>query len=377
MAINRRNLLKHFAGGVAVGAALPHLARALDAKPPESGGHIKAPLRLNHNENAYGASEKAMVAIRESATLATRYPESKDTLREAIARHHGIKTEQVVLGAGSIDVLRMIARRHLTPKKKLILGLPTCDLLAIYARALGAPVRAVPLRKDHAHDLEAMLANADDMTGLVYICNPNSPTGTLTDRKQIEAFLMKLPAAITVVVDEAYHHYAGESGAYASFIDHPAKRQGLIVTRTFSAVHGLAGLRVGYAVAPPETARELAADELPFAVNQVAIAAASAAIADTEHVRTCVARNANDRQEFFNQVNARMLRALDSHANFVLLNVMRPSDGIIEHYKKNDILLPDPIPSMPTYVRVSLGQPDEMKEFWRVWDLLGSHPMSM
>jgi histidinol-phosphate aminotransferase len=151
----------------------------------------------------------------------------------------------------------------------------------------------------------------------------------------------------------------------------------VIVTRTFSTSYGLAGARVGYGVASTTVAAKLVSESLPFATNRAGISAAIAALADQQHIETCAKRNFDDRQEFMNQVNARMLRALDSHANFVCLNVMRPAKEILEHYQKNDFVLPPTIPTMPTYLRISLGSPEEMIEFWRVWDLLGSHPMSM
>ena len=180
-----------------------------------------------------------------------------------------------------------------------------------------------------------------------------------------------------MVIDEAYHQYAGGSGAYMSFIDRPSDNPRVIVTRTFSSAYGLAGARVGYAVTSPSAVEKMVREALPFALNRAGMFAASTALADREHIESCTNRNFNDRQEFMNQVNARMLRALDSHSNFVCLNVMRPAVEISEHYRKNNFVLPPLIPSMPNYLRISLGTPEEMREFWRVWDLLGSHPMSM
>jgi len=134
---------------------------------------------------------------------------------------------------------------------------------------------------------------------------------------------------------------------------------------------------VGYAVASSSAAEKMAREGLPFALNRAGMFAASAALADREHIESCTNRNFNDRQEFLNQVNARMLRALDSHGNFVCLNVMRPATEISAHYIKNNVVLAPVIPAMPNYLRVSLGTSQEMREFWRVWDLLGSHQMSM
>ena len=391
MTVNRRNLLKQLGAGIAASSLIaPRRASAdtsesaLASKAPPQ--HLE-PIRLDRNENAYGASQKAIAALQEAAKETSRYPDSNaflknlaDYHREATAGvNQVIKPEQIVVGCGSSDVLRMAASAFLAPGATLIMATPTCDLIANYGRSRGATVIEVPLRNDHAHDLEGMLkhSNKSGAAGVIYVCNPNSPTGTLTTRRDLEEFLVKVSPKFHVVIDEAYHQYAGGSGAYLSFIDRPSDNPRVIVTRTFSSAYGLAGARVGYAVASASSAEKMVREGLPFALNRAGTLAASAALADREHIETCTNRNFNDRQEFMNQVNARMLRALDSHTNFVCLNVMRPAAEISEHYTKNNFVLAPLIPSMPNYLRISLGTPTEMLEFWRVWDLLGSHPMSM
>jgi histidinol-phosphate aminotransferase len=244
-------------------------------------------------------------------------------------------------------------------------------------RRAGGELVTVPLKKDYSHDLEAMLAQADASTGLVYICNPNNPTGTLTPRRDLDAFIRRLPATVSVLIDEAYHHYVGASSDYASFIDRPIDDGRVIVARSFSKIHGLAGLRVGYAITAPRTARLLAAHRLRDNLNVVASMAAIAALDDVEHVRVSAARNADDRQEFFNQANARMLRWIDSQTNFVLLHAARPAVDVLAHFQDHEILVGGPIPTFDKSIRVSLGTPDEMREFWRVWDLMPGHPMSL
>jgi histidinol-phosphate aminotransferase len=392
MNLNRRNLLKQLGAGIAASSVLaPQRASATDVSEPTSDSKTsplhREPIRLDRNENAYGASQKAIAAIQEAAKGSSHYPDSS-ALRKILAAHHNgpasrahhaIEPEQIVVGCGSSDVLRMAASAFLVPGAILIMAAPTCDIIANYGRSSGATITEVPLRNDHAHDLEGMLkhSNKSGASGLIYVCNPNSPTGTLTTRKDLEDFLGKVSPQFQVVIDEAYHHYAGGSGAYISFVDRPVDNPRVIVTRTFSTAYGLAGARVGYAVTSTSTAEKMAQEVLPFAVNRAGMFAASAALADREHAEKCTDRNYNDRQEFMNQVNARMLRALDSHTNFVCLNVMRPAVEISEHYTKNNFVLAPVIPSMPNYLRISLGTPEEMREFWRVWDLLGSHPMSM
>lgn len=328
------------------------------------------PIRLNRNENAYGPSPLAVAVLRESLNELNRYPDAEDALRDKLAALHKIKAEQVVLGCGSSEILKIAAAAFLTAGKKVVLAEPTFPLIARYAEATGAASVPIPL-KGYAHNLEGMLNASDASTGLVYICNPNNPTGSLTRREELEQFLKKLPASIPVIIDEAYHHYAiAGSQAYASFVDRTVDDSRLIVLRTFSKVYGLAGLRIGYAIASKELAQQLSANRLQFGENTLGIRAAIAALDDAEYIRVCARRNQDDRQEFFNSAMLRDLGYVDSETNFVLLRVDRPVGEIINHFHTNKILLGPAVSSMERFIRVSLGRPDEMREFWRVWELL-------
>jgi histidinol-phosphate aminotransferase len=334
---------------------------------------------LDKNENAYGPSEKSISAMQSALSLSNRYPSLEiDELVGKIAALHKVKPEQVTIGTGSIEILRMTAHTSLSPGKKLIQASPTFNAIADFASALGSEVVAVPLTNSYAHDLDAMLARTDGSTGLIYICNPNNPTGTLTVRTELESFLRKIPGRPCVLIDEAYHHYVqAPPSTYASFIDHPVDDDRVIVARTFSSIYGLAGARVGYAVSSPQLARSLSQGRLPFGVNLMGARAAAAALDDGDYVRQSAKRNADDRQEFFNQANARMNRWIDSHTNFVMMKGGLPAAQILEHFQKHNILLGPLVPEMPKYVRVSLGTNKQMLDFWRVWDTLPPHGMSM
>jgi len=383
MRFSRRTLLRRIGAGAAISAGLPSLAEAsLGIAPvfgwgPSGASGPDGPIRLSRNENAYGPSANVIAMMREAALhAASRYPEAKaEALRNKIASLHAVTPEQVILGCGSGEILRMAADAFAGSRGKVVVSLPTFELMAACARHAGAEVVAVPLSRDYSHDLDAMLACSDATTGLVYVCNPNNPTGSLTRRQDLETFLGRLPATAYVLIDEAYHHYVGGSSDYASFIDRPVNDSRVIVSRSFSKIYGLAGVRVGYAVAAPETAHLLASYRLPDGVNVVAATAAITALDDAEHVRMSARRNADDRQEFFNQVIARMLRAIDSHTNFVMLDTQRPAVEVIEHFTRNSVLVSPPFPSFDKHIRVSLGTPAEMREFWRVWDLMPIHQM--
>jgi histidinol-phosphate aminotransferase len=374
--LSRRALLRGFSAGAAI-TSMPELASfAVDAPPSSSSisaGVSSKPLGLDRNQNAHGPSRLALAAMKEGVQ-ASSYPEEQcEKLQSRIADLHRVSPEQVVLGCGSSEILRMAVDAFVSPSRRLLVARPTFDWIAEWGRRAGASVLAVPLRPDYSHDVDAMLDRADGSTGLVYVCNPNNPTGTLTRRPELEAFIRKLPDSTQVLIDEAYHQYIGESVEHVSFVERRLDDARVIVTRTFSTIYGLAGLRVGYAVCDADTARRLRSEQLPYAVNAVGAKAARAALDDEDHLRACFAQNTNDRQEFFNQANARMLRVIDSQANFVMLNTGVDAATVVQHFKTHDVLVAGEIPGFDTHVRVSLGSADDMRRFWSVWDLLPAH----
>ena len=313
-------------------------------------------------------------------TAANRYAnETTEQLRTAIAMRHRVPADHVALGCGSSEILRAAANAQRRSRGKIVMASPTFEWFAKYSQRSGTTIVTVPLTKTYAHDLDAMFASIGSDPALVYICNPHNPTGTPTRPQDLEAFVRKLPATTRVVVDEAYHHYISPSADYASWLDRSLADPRVIVTRSFSKIHGLAGLRVGYAVAAPQTARLLRLHELEDSVSVVSAKAALIALNDDEHVRTSMARTADDRQELFNEANARMLRVIDSQTNFVMLNTGGPAAPVVEHLRKHNVLVPPPFAGFEHYIRVSLGTPEDMRAFWRVWDLMpgGGHKMSM
>jgi len=386
MSVSRRNLLRQIGVGAVVGAAAPALRgfpltsateapreNFAGADQPSRVATAADPVLLYRNENPYGPSEKVLAVLRESVASGNRYPRTEyETLIGKLAAQHNVKPEQIVLGCGSGEILGMAALAFLKPGKKLVQAAPTFPSLGKLAQAAGVEVVSVPLNKRYEHDLAAMQNAARSSTGLVYIVNPNNPTGTITPRKDIETFFGKLPSDVTVLIDEAYHHFVTPNTAYESFLDRHFDDPRIVVSRTFSKIYGLAGMRIGYAVATPEMAKRLPAGFPNWSVSVVSARAASAALDDVEYVRLGIKRNTDDRQEFMNQVNARMLRAIDSQANFVMVNPMRPPDEVIEHLKKNHILIGPKYPVLDKYIRVSLGTPGEMQAFWRAWDLMPS-----
>jgi histidinol-phosphate aminotransferase len=374
MNTSRRNFLHSVRAGAAAGLlahpSLPALSRPALFDPVES-THDDGLIRLDRNENAYGPSRKVIDAIHSSVGNVHRYPLTEySSVTKRIADLHRVKPEQVLMGCGSTEILRMAAFAFLGPGKQLIQASPTFEAIGTYARAASSDVISVRLTPRFSHDLDGMLARLSPSTTLVYICNPNNPTASLTPRKDLEEFIGKLPVSTFAVIDEAYYHYAGKSGMYGSFIDHPIENERVVVTRTFSSVYGLAGLRLGYAVAAPNAIQRMREFATEDDINTVVGQAASAALDDLDGVNESIRRNTDDRQEFFNQAMARAVKPIESHANFVMMNTFHPAEDVIEHFRRNNILIGRRFPAMSTYTRISLGRPDDMRRFWAAWDML-------
>lgn len=371
MDLSRRGFLRAASLGVAAGAALEFpLSQFSWAEPPRAkkpGG----PILLNSNENAYGPLPAAREALESGLSVANRYPfEQLDSIQNAIAKHHKVSSEQVQIGCGSSEVLRVAPQACLDKgRKKLITATPTFEAISFYAKAYGVEPITVPLTKDYAHDLDAMLAKTGEDTGLIYICNPNNPTGSLTPRKDLDAFIAKLPSSTYVLIDEAYHHFAVGATGYTSYLETPLTDNRIIVARTFSKIYGLAGMRLGYSVATAETTKSKL---FPFQqldnVNQPVALAGVASLKDEAAMHAAITRNATDRDEFMRQAAARGLKPIPSYCNFVMMDSRQPMQQVEEHFKKNGILIGRHFPPMDTFVRISLGKPEEMKAFWRVWD---------
>jgi histidinol-phosphate aminotransferase len=373
MPLSRRKFLElsSITAGVTAATSLLDLP-ALAMAEPRGGVKVAASeILLNSNENPYGAFPSVRKAMVDAVSISNRYPDYEfDALWESLAKLHGCKTEEITLGAGSTDILRMAAVAFCSPAKPLVMGVPTFEALGMYAARNGTPSIKVPLRADYAHDLEQMLAKAKQSAGLVYICNPNNPTGSLTPRKEIEQLISELPAETYVLIDEAYHHFVQQPADYVSFADKRVSDPRVIVARTFSKIYGMAGLRLGYAVGAKETIERLSASYVYDNPNCIAARAGVAALADRAALAEAIRRAVRDREQFNREASARGLKSIPSHANFVMLDAGRPTQTVIDHFKAHHVLIGRPFPPLDTHVRISLGTPPEMKQFWSVWDML-------
>jgi len=375
MLLSRRRFLGYLGAGTAAAALqLPVVGAGIALARTTNTHHSgKTGARLDANENAYGLSPPVRQAIQDAISQANRYPDSaRSEFTELVARRHRVSVEQVLIGCGSVELLQAAGRVFTGPKKKLVTASPTFEVLGKAAEAQGTQVTRVPLTKDFAHDVSAMRDQINEDTGLVYICNPNNPTASLTPRKDLDAFIAKLPGQTYVLIDEAYHHFATDSRDYLSFLDRPADNDRVIVLRTFSKVYALAGMRLGYGVgasAAIERMRQAVGREN---ANIAVLRGAIAALEDDAGMQLSVRRNAADRAEFMKQAHLRKLSPIPPYGNFAMMDVGRPVPELIEQFKKKNVHVGRPFPPLNTYLRVSFGRPEDMKAFWAAWDQLAA-----
>jgi histidinol-phosphate aminotransferase len=375
MSFSRRHFLGKLAIGSVSSAAYSYSGWSFGSTSPAEDQGPDRPILLDQNENPNGPFESVRAEIQTHPGPLNRYPgRAADQLVHSIAKAHGLAAEQIILGCGSTDILRAAAEAFLGPGKRLLTAVPTFPDVVGYAGRQHSEVVEVALNRHFEFDLASMQSHLDSACRLVYICTPNSSTGTVTPRNSVQTFLENLPAHTFAVLDEAYHHFVEPSDIYASFIDRPINNPRVIVTRTFSKIFGLAGLRVGYAVCSREVAAMLRKRVTLHAVNVVATRAAEAAMADTAAINTAIRTNTDNRQEFYNEATGRRLKPLPSHTNFATFDTTVAAEQVIKHFQKHGIMIYGPLPKLDRFVRVSIGTSVEMLEFWRVWDLLGIHP---
>lgn len=347
-----------FAQLVGTAAAVSTLPATLLARPSAAPGSV----RLSANENPYGPSASALQAMRDAFPQARLYPdEPVAELIALIARHHGVSERQVLLGDGSSEILKLSALAFTDSKRALVTADPTFEALAMAARAGGADVKKIPLDANYAHDAGRML-DASQGAGLVYICNPNNPTATITPDKSLRSFLAAVPAGTTILVDEAYHHYA-TSSEYATVMDMVAKQPNLVVSRTFSKIFGLAGLRVGYCVAQEGTIRKLSAQQAWDTVNIMGLVASIASLNDPQHVADHRRRNAETKAWLRSNVERLGFSMLPSEANFVMIDIGQDVKPVITSMRSSGVQVGRLFPAMPHHLRVTIGTPDQMQRF--------------
>ena len=359
--LTRRGFTQLLGAGAAVAALRPALALTATARRSFSTKTAAVPVRLSSNENPYGPSAAALRAMTDAFALAWRYPdEHADALVEALAKMHGVAPERILLGNGSGEILKVAAAALTGPGRGLVVADPTFEAIASHAATNRAEVSKIPLTADYRHDLAKMLAVKD--AGLIYICNPNNPTASLTPKTELRAFIAQTPPQTIVLVDEAYHHYA-ESSDYESLIPLVASQPNLIVARTFSKIYGMAGLRCGYCVAQPEMIERLRAQQTWDSTNIMALVAARVSLQDQAHVTEGRRLNSANKQMVCAELERMKFAYIPSDANFMMINLRRDVRPLIKAMREQRVEVGRFFPALPTHMRVTIGTREDMQAF--------------
>jgi histidinol-phosphate aminotransferase len=321
-------------------------------------------IRLDSNENPNGPGARAFEAIKAAFGEANRYPDDPErALVAAIAREHGVSEENIVLGCGSSEILRMCVEAFVSTAQHLVTAGPTFELPATFARTMGRPVVSVPVDAKLRIDLEAM-GNKAGGAGLIFFCNPNNPTATVHGDATVREFVARVrrdSPATMILIDEAYHEYVDDP-TYRSAVPMALADANIIVSRTFSKVFGMAGLRVGYAIVHRDTARRLQGWRIGSGVNVLAAAAATASISDGEHMALEQKRNRDAKaftRAFFEKAG---YEVGVSETNFLMIDLRRDMRPVREACRKEGIAVGRPFPPLNSWLRISIGTMEEMQK---------------
>ncbi|MEO7358898.1 MAG: aminotransferase class I/II-fold pyridoxal phosphate-dependent enzyme [Gemmatimonadaceae bacterium] len=366
-----------FVGGVATAigslALSPETARAAEVLLRQGGGVVDREFaaddydsyaKLAANENPYGPPESVMAAMTNAIKYSNRYGYPDGNLVAEIANHHGVAPDNIMLGAGSGEILSVAALALLEGNKKVVGVDPTFMTVYQYASGAKADSFRLPLLADYRQDIPLMISttrrNWRDV-GMVYLCNPNNPTGRIVTAAETKKLLDGIPEDVPVLIDEAYHHFVNDP-AYATAIPYVKEGRPVIVARTFSKIAALAGMRLGYAVASPEMLARLKPHSIA-SINAMVKWGGVAALKDTDSQARVKKVTIELRDKTTKEIAALGYDVIPSDANFIMIGIKRPVQPVIDEFKKKGVLVGRPFPPMTQHLRVSIGTPAEMQRF--------------
>lgn len=317
-------------------------------------------IKLASNENPYGPSPKAMKAIQQHVAELHDYPDADGfDLKTKLASKLGVGYEQIILGNGSNEIIDTLARVLLRPDEAILFANPSFVAYRLAAQAMGRRIIDVPLTPDYRYDLDALLRAVTPQTKLLFIANPNNPTGTYVPRAPLRDFLQRLPQHVVVVLDEAYFEYA-TAADYPNGIDLLPLRDRCMVLRTFSKAYGLAGARVGYGVGPADLVGYLHRAKMPFNVGSLSQVGATAALDDTDFLAHSKKANAHEMARLVPQLAQRGLDVVPSQANFVLVNFHKPAGRVFQALLRQGVTVrPMDGYGMATWQRITIGTAEQ------------------
>ena len=320
--------------------------------------------KLANNENCWGPSDTVLKAMNDGFKYSNRYRYPDGGIVEAIAKHHGVKPENIILGAGSGEILKIVGEAFLIDHKKCVGVDPSYDSVYRYVTNSKADAIKVPLLKDYRMDVPGIIRatkmNYRDV-GFVYICNPNNPTGNIIPKQEIKFLLDMIPGDVPVLIDEAYHHFVS-SPDYATSVPYIIEGRPVIITRTFSKIAALAGMRLGYGIAPKELIERMR----PFnsgGLNAVVKYGGVAALKDTAYEKKIKQMTIELREKTIKDLRAFGYEVIPSECNFFMVNVGRDVNQVADDFKKRQVLVGRKFPPMNDWLRVSVGTEPEMTKF--------------
>ena len=321
--------------------------------------------KLAFNENPFGPPPSVLEAMTQAFKYANRYSYPDGGIIPAIAAHHNVTPDQILLGAGSTEILEVAATTFLPAHKKVLGVEPTFSTVYEFATGLDADAIRLPLGPDFRQDIPALIKAACDnhsQIGLVYLCNPNNPTGVIVRKQEVKQLLDGIPKGIPVLIDEAYHHFV-EDPDYATSVPYVLEGRPVIVARTFSKIAALAGLRLGYAVAPSALTEQMRPHLGNFHVNVLAKWAGVAALKDTASQATARTTIVDLRKKTTAALTGLGYKVVPSETNFFMVDMRRPVAPVIREFRQRKILVGRPFPPLLQHLRVSVGTADEMQRF--------------
>jgi len=320
-------------------------------------------VKLASNENPFGCSPKVKEAIIPVLDRLAIYPDGAAMdLREGIAPFLGVKEDELIFGNGSDELLMLTSRAYLEPGTNAVMATQTFSVYKTVSTVEGAEVIEVPL-KDGTHDLQGMLAAINENTRVVWVCNPNNPSGTIVHEQELIHFLKQVPSTALVVLDEAYYEYVTDSN-YPQSINLFREYPNLLILRTFSKIYGLAGLRIGYGIASPDLVDKINRVREPFNTSSLAQVGALAAIADQEFVTYCREANAKGLQQMYIGFDELGLTYYKSQGNFVLVETGRDGNEVFQALLRKGYIIRSGVPlGFPTAIRVTVGSEQQNEGF--------------
>ena len=320
-------------------------------------------IKLASNENPLGPSPLAKEAIKRAAAKVNLYPDGNAYyFKNELAEHLGVAPNYLIFGNGSNDVLQIVGETYISPGDEVIYSESAFVVYMVVSKICGAKSVVTP-RRDYAHDLDAMADAITDATKVIFIANPNNPTGTMVTKDETERLMARVPDDVLVVFDEAYYEYV-ERPDYPQTLPYVEEGRNVIITRTFSKIYGLAGLRIGYGIAKPETIEMMNRVRQPFNCNLIAQAAGRAALNDADHVRRSLELNAVGKVYLYERLARFGLEYVETEGNFILVQLGRPGQEVADSLmRKGVIVRPMAAYGFPDAVRVTIGKSDENKRF--------------